>query len=152
MVNMNDQMRKIISNDNDQKRDEKMHEFLKGIINKTKIIRDCVIYDDEGIHESDVDFDSVLKMVGDLTGYEVNCNEFRYEKNKIINYSCLDIATDLNHMLENKHRNRKFVIYVCVGDEHIEIRFHTYRETEGSWLDEDLNKYNKPILCFIQGK
>lgn len=46
MVNMNDQMRKIISNDNDQKRDEKMHEFLKGIINKTKIIRDCVIYDD----------------------------------------------------------------------------------------------------------
>lgn len=149
MVNMNDQMRKIISNDNDQKCDEKMHEFLKGIINRTKIIRDCVIYDDEGIDESDVDFDSVLKMFGDLTGYEVNCNEFRYEKNKIITYSCLDIATDLNHMLENKYRNRKFVIYVCVGDECIEVRFHTYRETEGSWLDEDLNKYNKPILCFM---
>lgn len=149
MVNMNNQMRKIISNENNQKCDEKMHEFLKGIINKIKIIRDCVIYDDEGIDESDVDFDSVLKMFGDLTGYEVNCNEFRYEKNKIITYSCLDIATDLNHMLENKYRNRKFVIYVCVGDECIEVRFHTYRETEGSWLDEDLNKYNKPILCFM---
>ncbi len=149
MVNMNNQMRKIISNENNQKCDEKMHEFLKGIINKTKIIRDCVIYDDEGIDESDVDFDSVLKMVGDLTGYEVNCNEFRYEKNKIITYSYLNIANDLNNMLENKYRNRKFVIYVCVGDECIEIRFHTYRETEGSWLDEDLNKYNKPILCFM---
>ena len=148
MVNMNTQMKKIISNENNQKCDEKIHVFLKGIVSKTKIIKDCVIYD-EGTDESDVDFDSVLKIAGDLTGYEVGCNEFRYERNEILTYPYLNIATDLNDMLKSKYRNRKFVIYVCVGDDYIEIRFHTYRETEISWLDEDLNKYDQPILCLM---
>lgn len=149
MINMNNQMREIISYENNQKCDEKIHGFLKEIINKTKIIRDCVIYDDEGINEFDIDFDSVLKMVGDLTGYEVSCNEFRYEKNEVTAHSYINTAVDLNNMLKNKYKNRKFVIYVCVEDECIEIRFHTYRKTESCWLDKDLNKYDKPILCLM---
>ena len=149
MVNMNDKMRNIISDYNIQEYDEKMHRFLKEIVSNTKIIKECVIYDVDGINESDVDFDSILRMFGDLTGYEVSCNEFRYERRKGSACSYLNVADDLKNMLESKYLGREFVIYVCVDSEYIEIRFHTYREAEDSWLDEDLNKYSKPILCVI---
>lgn len=146
MVTMNDEMKKIISVENNQEADEKILYLLQDIVSKTKIIKDCVIYDEEGIKESDVDFESVLKVVGDLTGYEVGCNEFWFEKGKIAANQYLSVAEECNRMLKRKYKNRNFVVYICESDRCIEIRFHTDRAEESSWLVEDLNLYNNPIL------
>ena len=44
---------------------------------------------------------------------------------------------------------KKVVIYIIMHDNEVELRFHVYREKEGLWLDEDLDKYNIPILYYM---
>lgn len=109
-------------------------------------MKDCVIYDEDGINEDDINLDRIMKFVFDLTGYEIGCNEFRVEKNDIKDNQYQKIAINLLEMLETKYKNRKFAVYVCVNDDYIEIRFHTYRQEDGLWLDKNLNEYNVPVL------
>ncbi len=42
------------------------------------------------------------------------------------------------------------MVYISVYDDEIELRFHTYRKNESLWLDENLDKYDTPILYCIQ--
>lgn len=39
------------------------------------------------------------------------------------------------------------MVYIILNED-IELRFHTYRDDERLWLDENLNKYDTPILRF----
>ena len=147
MINMNEKMKKAITVANNEDLDTKTIAFLEEIVSKTKIINDCVIYDDEGIEESDIDWDRIGKFFGDLTGYEVSSNEIRLWKDEFRTQQYQKIASSLHNMLKNKYRNRRFAVYVCVYEDSIDIRFHTYRITEGFWLLEDLNGYEDPIIC-----
>lgn len=147
MLNMNTEMKKIISAEVSKNFSNKTKLFLEEIVSNTKIIKDCVIYDNEGINESDINWDNFSKYVRDLTEYEVDCNEFRIEKNEINNSQYQKLAYKMHDMLKSKFPNRKFAVYVCINGDYIEIRFHTYRITEGLWLDEHLDKYSNPVLC-----
>ena len=69
------------------------------IISKTKIIKDCVIYDDEGINESDINWNVVSKYVRDLTEYEVACNEFRLRKDEFKNNQYQNLAYKMHSMI-----------------------------------------------------
>lgn len=150
MLYINDKMKKVIAAQNNEELDEETKKILKDIVNQTKQMKDCIIFDDEGLNESDIHFDRVLKFVGDLTGYEVACNEFRKGKSEFWTAQFQKTASYINKMLKNKFGDREFAVYICINDEDIEIRFHTYRENEGLWLTEDFNEYNNPILCLVQ--
>lgn len=63
---------------------------------------------------------------------------------------CSVLGDRLYDVLAGKYREKKFVVYISVCDESIEVRFHTYREEDGLWLDENLNKYSEPILYIIK--
>lgn len=148
MIIMNNQMEKNLLAQNSKKLDEKTIIYFQAVVNKTKLIKDCVIYD-EGICEKNIDLEQIMKFTFDLTGYEIGCNEFRVEKSFIKDNEYQKIAINMHEMLKTKYEGRKFAVYVCVNDDYIEIRFYTYRQEEGLWLDEDLNNYENPVLYVI---
>ena len=81
-----------------------------------------------------------------MTGYEVDSNEIIIDKEDIDESCHMALADVLIDELQRKYSGKKFVVYILDMDEYIAVRFHTYREDEGLWLDEDLNKYDEPIL------
>ena len=54
------------------------------MVNKTRLIRDCIIFDEnEKLDENKINFSRILKIVKDWTGYEISCNELRFSKEEI---------------------------------------------------------------------
>lgn len=143
---MNKMMKKIVSNQTIESCDNKFNAILDNILKKTRRIQESVIYDEDEIDESTINFERVFKFVGDWTGYEISCNEIRIENIMLSPNQYVTFANMLQKMLKNKYKDKDFVVYICLNDDYIEIRFHIYRENEGFWLNENLNMYNSPIL------
>ena len=78
-----------------------------------------------------------------------SCNELRYSKFEIPPSQFLCFVEDLYLELSQKFVERRFGIVLSLVDEAVELRFHTYRENEGLWLDRNLNRYENPILYHI---
>lgn len=147
---MNDMMKEILQCDDKKEGYLQIEDILEEIVAKTKVIRDCIIYDkDETLVEEKINFSRILQFVGDWTGYEVSCNEFRFERESIHSSQFLTLASKLEYLLSQKYKGKKIVVYISLYEDEIELRFHTYRTTERMWLDEDLNKYDTPILSWI---
>lgn len=150
MIHLNSAMEKLLLNENDKKETLKTRIIIREVVNKTKIIKDCIIFDEDGkLEESKINFDRILKTVGDWTGYEISCNELRYFKSELPPNQFLCFVDGLNSALSQKYNGRKFGIVISLDGEIIDLRFHTYREKEGLWLDTNLNKYDNPILYRI---
>lgn len=152
---LNTKMEKIIcdSNNNEDLK-EFISEFCDNYLLKTKIIRDCIIYDQEGdLSEEKINFERILQFYGDWTGYEASCNEIRItdylDLNKKNIGNILDIFNYLKKGLLNMYPNRKFCIIISIDEPDITLRFHTYRKEEEIWISEDLESYDNPILCEI---
>lgn len=150
MVNMNEMMKLILEREENLECNSQIDKILYEIIDKTKIIKNCIIYDKDGtLKEDKINFSKIIYFFGDWTGYEVSCNELIFERQKILPNYFLALANKLSYLLSQKYDGKKIVIYISLSDDEIELRFHTYREDERLWLDEDLNKYDKPILCWV---
>lgn len=150
MVKMNDKMNTILKNQKEKETHAQLDAILESIVDRTKKIRDCILYDSDGsLEEEKINFTRILQFVGDWTGYEASCNELRFERKSIPQSQFLLLASRLSDMLTHKFNGRKMVVYVSLYDDEIELRFHTYRKNEGLWLNEDLNKYDIPILYWI---
>lgn len=150
MVNVNSAMEKLLLIENDEKETQKTKLMIREVVGKTKIIKDCIVFDENGkLEEAKVNFDRILKIVGDWTGYEISCNELRYSKSELPPNQFLCFVDGLNSALSQKYGGRKFGIIISLDDEIIDLRFHTYRKKEGLWLDKNLNKYGNPILYRI---
>ena len=120
----------------------------KEVIKKTRLIRNCVIFDENGtLNEERMNFDRILKIVG--AGYEVSSNELRFSKGEIPRNQILYFVDCLNLELSRKYGERKFGIIISLYDGSVDLRFHTYREKEGLWLDNNLDKYDVPILYSV---
>ena len=143
---MNNEMKKIVSNQTIENCDNKFGTILDNIIKKTRRIKESVIYDEDEIDESTIDFERVFNFVGDWTGYEISCNEIRIETVMLSSNQYVTFANMLQKMLKNKYKDKDFIVYIYLNDDYIEVRFHVYREKEGFWLNENLNMYNNPIL------
>ena len=62
----------------------------------------------------------------------------------------LAFAEGLGRLLSDTYGGRECAVYLLLVDDEIELRFHTIRENEPLWLDENLDAYDSPILCWIQ--
>jgi hypothetical protein len=142
---MNKAMEKIISTQITESYDNQFNSILDKIVEATKRIKNAVIYDKDETEESTIDFARIFKFVDDWTGYEISCNEIIIEKN-IASFNYGTFANMLHKKLKNKYTDKDFVVYICLKDNYIEIRFHTYRKNEGLWLNKNLNMYSYPIL------
>lgn len=147
---MNDMMNSLLKDEKGAESSFQLDIILTEIVSKTKKIKDCIIYDKDGtLEEEKINFNRIIQFVGDWTGYEVSCNELRFERKSIPQNQFKVLASRLSDMLSQKFNEKKIVVYISLCDNEIELRFHTYREDEGLWLDKDLNKYDMPILCWI---
>ncbi len=146
MLKFNKAMEQIISSQIFENDSRKYNIIIDRIINNTKPIKEAIVYDTEGIDESLVDFKKIFEYVNDWTDYEIMCNEI------LIPFSDLPVsqytifAKQLKEALQFKFDGKRFVIYLFIKNEFIELRFHIYREDEGLWLDENLNVYDSPVL------
>lgn len=149
MINMNEMMKMILEDKERENSCLEVDAIVDEIVNKTKIIKECIIYDKEGtLDEEKINFKRIKKMVGDCVSYEVSCNEFRFNRDIVSTEQYLMLAEKLNYMLTQKY-TKKMVIYIILHEDEMELRFHTYRKDEKLWLDKDLNKYDAPILCWM---
>ena len=148
MIYMNEEMRAVLSQDSREDTEPRIDAAINSIVSGIKIIHECVVYDkDEEIQEQQIDFDKIIALTGDWTGYEIGINEIIID----LPLRCCPVFGDRFYdVLTEKFRGRKFVIYIYAYEEMMVLRFHTYREEDGLWLDEDLNKYSEPILCIIK--
>lgn len=147
MININWMMNQILLKEG-EKKGLQAEMISKQVIKKTRLIRNCVIFDENGtLNEERMNFDRILKIVG--AGYEVSSNELRFSEKEIPRNQILYFVDCLNLELSRKYRERKFGIIISVYDESIDLRFHTYREEEGLWLDNNLDKYDVPILYSV---
>lgn len=113
MINMNEMM-KLITNEKKEEYNIELDNIINKIVDNTKIIKNCIIYDEEGtIKEEKINFDIILKFVGDLTGYEVSCNEFRFNKEIIMPSQFCTFANKLSNRISQKYCGKKlwFILF-----------------------------------------
>ena len=147
MININWMMNQILLKEG-EKKGLQAEMISKQVIKKTRLIRNCVIFDENGtLNEERMNFDRILKIVG--AGYEVSSNELRFSEGEIPRNQILYFVDCLNLELSRKYGERKFGIIISLYDGSIDLRFHTYREEEGLWLDNNLDKYDVPILYSV---
>ena len=147
MINTNWMMSQILLKEG-EKKGLQAEMISKQVIKKTRLIRNCVIFDKNGtLNEERMNFDRILKIVG--AGYEVSSNELRFSEGEIPRNQILYFVDCLNLELSRKYGERKFGIIISLYDGSIDLRFHTYREEEGLWLDNNLDKYDVPILYSV---
>ena len=150
MVNMNDSMKQLLQKSGEVEDVFKLNQISEKVVNGTKLVKDCVIFDETGkLDETKINFSRILKFVKDWTGYEIACNELRFSIEEIPPKGFLYFIEKLNTDLSMKYEKRQFGIILSIIDNEVDLRFHTYREDEGLWLDKDLNKYDNPILYQI---
>ena len=124
MINTNWMMSQILLKEG-EKKGLQAEMISKQVIKKTRLIRNCVIFDENGtLNEERMNFDRILKIVG--AGYEVSSNELRFSKGEIPRNQILYFVDCLNLELSRKYGERKFGIIISVYDESIDLRVHTY--------------------------
>lgn len=131
---------------------------LKDIISPNIVkVDDCFILDLEYELPDNptINWNRILKMYGDKTGYEASCNELRI--NDYLDYSdlsgeeilfyALQVVDGWEHHLKEKFPEHKFVVIISIDESFATIRFYKYREKESSWLKADIEEYgNEAIL------
>ena len=148
MNNMNSMMKQLLETSCKQEHNMQIDTLIEEIVNRTKMIKDCVVYDeDDSLREDRIDFNRILEFVGDKTGYEISCNEVVLDKRQISPKDYLELITKLCYLLSVKYNPQRFVGYISVYDDYVEVRFHTQRTEEAAWLEDDLEKYEMPIMC-----
>ncbi len=144
IMKANSKMREILSSTKNDKIPEDLIHVMDGIISNVRLVKNCVIYDTDGITDDDVNLEKILKYTEDLTGYEMGCNEFRFANAENIPFS--KVAMYVSLQLRRRFDDRGFVVYVYLDDDVFFLRFHTCRENEGLWLSENLEEYENAIL------
>ncbi len=144
MIKMNNKMKYIFFEHLDDLNDEIIHQ-LDEIVSNIKMVNSCIIYDKDGINDSDIDMDRILKFTKTLTAYEIGCNEFIIKN--VHSISLKKIASYLLDSMKRKFEGSEFVIYLIMKEDSAEIKFHKYRKDDGLWISDEINDYDEPILC-----
>lgn len=145
MIYMNDKMKYFLcGNDFDNKID--INKLSERICADTKYVNDCILYDENGSKNIDnINWEWVIQINGDYTGYEVNCNEIILPDEIFSAKNLLKFSVELKKHFKSKYPNKNICFVFFYTDKGI-LRFHTYRAEEGLWLSSDLDNYKEPIL------
>ncbi len=155
----NKNMKKLIERLEEQSNTNKVDlSNLKNIISPNIVkVDDCFILDLEYelTDNPTINWNRILKMFGDKTGYEASCNELRI--NDYLDYNdlsdeeillyALQVVDGWEYHLKEKFREYKFVVILSIDEGFATLRCYKYREEESSWLKADIEEYeNESIL------
>ncbi|MGG1221017.1 hypothetical protein ABE236_26675 [Priestia endophytica] len=116
-------------------------------------INECYILDLENeLSSKNINWNRLMKMHGDRTGYEASCNELRINdyvddnktRDEILIYGLRSLHS-WKDKLKRDYPNQKFVLILSVNEKFVTLRFHAKREGE-NWLSSDLERYQESIL------
>ncbi|AXY39430.1 hypothetical protein ACPZJV_06570 [Bacillus velezensis] len=131
---------------------------LKDIISPNIVkVDDCYILDLEYelTDNTTINWNRILKMYGDKTGYEASCNELRINdyldnsdlSDEEISLYAFQVVDGWEQHLKEKFPEHKFVVIISIDEGFATLRFHKYREEESGWLKADIEDYgNEAIL------
>ena len=113
-----------------------------------KKVKDCVIISKKSVDELEMFFDRSVKVCQDKTGYEVYSSEtridchFEGEVSMMAGTQIALIALEVWALrLKQIDPDSKFCLIMFSDEDHVEIRFHKFREDEGMILADDLESY-----------
>lgn len=116
-------------------------------------IHDCIIIDNKNeISEQMVDYDRIIAMHGDKTGYEASCNEVRINDyiQKGDEFDVIRLANIIiegwKYKLKKEYPQSTFCIGLTCNKGYVTLRFHTCRDTEKGWLLQDLEGYQDEAI------
>ncbi|MDT2660320.1 hypothetical protein P7E02_10590 [Enterococcus hulanensis] len=101
-------------------------------------------------------FEELICMNTDLTGYECSANEFRViDAFEEINFSLSPMQQFIlgKVIMENLITKKNFpipsVVYFTFDEDKLSMRFHKYRPNEGFWVSSELENYEEPVGYFF---
>ena len=113
-----------------------------------KKVKDCVIISKKSVNELEMFFDRAIKMYFDKTDYESSHTETRIDchfEGKVSMMAGTQIALIALEIwairLKQIDPDSKFCLIMFSDEDHVEIRFHKFREDEGMILADDLESY-----------
>ncbi len=117
-------------------------QFHSKILSKISLIDECIIYNPEGYVYKDIDWEYVLKMQKDFTGFEASSNEIRlgdYFDINNVDFIVLTyiIVDELATYLKRQYKDCTFEIVAQIEqnmENNILLRFYKKREQE-NWID-----------------
>ena len=130
-------------------KNEFIFDLCREISDKTKIIGDCIVYNQSNV-ELNKEFTGssfFKKTYGDLTGFECSCNEITLGEDFFTKNTIFLFFKTLRDMFEEKFPDRKIVLLITERDE-CQLRFHIYREKEGLWIDEKIDNYKDEAIAY----
>ncbi|MBY8911647.1 hypothetical protein KY305_02585 [Bacillus sp. YC2] len=159
MEYMNDKMKKIkdtVINDLSYAKKTELSSLEKVISPNIVKIDDCFILDleNELSNTQSINWDRILKMYGDKTGYEASCNELRVNdcldnenlsEDEVLIYA-FHVMDGWEHQLNESFPEHKFILILTVDEGYATLRFYKFREEESSWLNEDIEKNGEAVL------
>jgi len=120
-------------------------------------IYDCIIISDKEIELSVGQYDKVIGMFGDRTGYEASNNDTRindYFDSGVSGFEALSIAMILIDVWGNKLKalepDINFCFIVDCNDDYVTLRFHKVRIDERMWLSNNIEDYSGAIGYIIK--
>ena len=122
-------------------------------------VNDSVILDFEREMEPEkIDFERILSMFQDRTGYEASCNEIRINDyiecdDEIATLKTAMIVMNVwkNYLLR-EYAQYKFCLILSCSEGYATIRFHVLRDNEHPWLKGDIEEYTSNALLVIELK
>ncbi len=147
MISMNKAMKSELQGISQCVCSTQVEEVVQSVIGRVHLIKDCIIYDERGeIKEESINFERILRFVGDWTGYEVSCSEIRFPRERIPKEQMMDFMRKIRDGLSRIIHGEKVVVYISLFEGELELRFHRYRENERAWLADELDVYCTPII------
>lgn len=131
-----------------------LNKLLKLLKPTLKNVHGCLVIDNNNEIESEnVNFERILKIHGDKTGYEASVNEVRINDficGNNINFRNVlmlgfDVLDSWSNLLKKEYPQKKFCLMISCQNEFVTLRFHQVREGESRWLLDDLEKYDSAI-------
>ena len=115
---------------------------------KFKKVKDCIIISKKSVNRLEMFFDKAMEMYQDKTGYESSCSDTRidcYFEGEVSMMAGTQIALIVLEVwalrLKQMDPDSKFCLIMFSDEDHVEIRFHKFREDEGMILADDLESY-----------
>lgn len=150
LIKTNKKMKELL------KQAEKINDCVKMTTdNMTKLfnphiveVHDSVILDlDREIEPEKINFERILLMFQDRTGYEASCNEIRINDyvDCIEEIAILKTAITIMNIWKNclllEYSQYRFCLILNFSEGYATLRFHVLREDEHPWLKSDIEEY-----------
>ena len=123
---------------------------------KFKKVKDCIIIAEESVDELEMFFDKVMKTYKYKIWYEfyntetrIDCH-FEGEVSMIAGTQIALIALEIWALkLKQMEPDSKFYLILFSNEDHVEIRFHKFRENEGTFFTDDLDSYHNSAVGYV---